>query len=54
MNVGGWEGNVKERSQSEDLWVHRIHLAQVRDRWWAVVDTLMKTRVPPNARNCSD
>jgi len=44
---------VKERNQFEDLGLYRIHLAQDRDRWRAVVDTLMKTRVPPNAHNCS-
>jgi hypothetical protein len=44
---------VKEGSHFEDLGVHSMHLAQNRDKWQAVVDTLMKTRVPPNARNCS-
>jgi hypothetical protein len=30
----GWEG------------VDRIHLAQDRDHWWAVVNTVMNLRVP--------
>jgi hypothetical protein len=53
MHVGFWYGNVKERNQFEDLGLYRIHLAQDRDRWRAVVDTLMKSRVPPNAHTCS-
>jgi hypothetical protein len=23
-----------------------VHLAQVRDQWWALVNTVMKVRVP--------
>jgi hypothetical protein len=28
-----------------------IHLAQDRDRWWAVVNTVMNLRFPLNAGN---
>jgi hypothetical protein len=36
IDVGetGWEG------------VDWIHVAQVRDQWWAVVNTVMNLRVP--------
>jgi hypothetical protein len=42
-----WEDNIKM-----DLWeiefgdVDWIHLAQDRDRWWVLVNTVMNLRVP--------
>jgi hypothetical protein len=42
-----WEDNIKM-----DLWeigfgdVDWIHCAQDRDRWWALVNTVMNRRVP--------
>jgi hypothetical protein len=47
-----WEDNIKM-----DLWevgcggADRIDLAQDRDRWWALVYTVMNLRVPLNAGN---
>jgi hypothetical protein len=42
-----WEDNIK--IDLEDIWlegVDWIHLAQDRDRWWTLVNTVMKLLVP--------
>jgi hypothetical protein len=54
MNIGFWQKNVKEEDHLEDQGVHRIHLAQDKDKWWAVENTVMKTRVLQDAWNCCD
>jgi hypothetical protein len=61
MSTKLWSENPKGRDRSEDLGVHRkiilewmwggklwdwIHLAPTRDRWRAVVNTVMNLRVP--------
>jgi hypothetical protein len=42
-----WEDNIR-MNLMEIGWrnVDWIHLAQDRDQWWAVVNTVMKLRVP--------
>jgi hypothetical protein len=42
-----WEDNIK--MDLREIWfgdVDWIHLAQDRDRWWALVNTVMNLRVP--------
>ena len=34
--------------------LHRIHLAQDKDKWWAVENTVMNTRVLQDAWNSCD
>jgi hypothetical protein len=42
-----WEDNIR-MDLRETGWegVDWIHLSQVRDQWWAVVNTVMNLRVP--------
>jgi hypothetical protein len=43
----GWEGNIKmDLREIEFGDVDWIHLAQDRDRWRALVNTVMNLRVP--------
>jgi hypothetical protein len=43
----GWEDNIKMDLREIGFRdVDWIHLAQDRDRWWALVNTVMKLRVP--------
>jgi hypothetical protein len=42
-----WEDNIK--MDLREIWfgdVDWIHLVQDRDRWWALVNTVMNLRVP--------
>jgi hypothetical protein len=40
-----------ERREMECEGVNWIYLAQDRDKWWAVVNTVMNLRVPRKKRN---
>jgi hypothetical protein len=47
-----WEDNI--RKNVREIWwkvVELIHLAQDREQWWAVVNTVMNLRVPLKAGN---
>jgi hypothetical protein len=47
-----WEDNIEVNvGEIECEYEDWIHLAQVRDRWWALVNTIMKFRVPLKAGN---
>jgi ribosome biogenesis protein Nip4 len=42
-----WEDNIKMDLREIGFGdVNLIHLAQDRDRWWALVNTVMNLRVP--------
>jgi hypothetical protein len=42
-----WEDNIKMDLMEIGFWdVDWIDLAQDRDRWWALVNTVMNLRVP--------
>ena len=42
-----WEDNIKMDIQKVGCWsMDRIELAQVRDRWWTLVNAVMNLRVP--------
>jgi hypothetical protein len=47
-----WEDNISMDIR-ETRWegVDRIHLAQDREQWWALVNTVMNLRVPYDAGN---
>jgi hypothetical protein len=40
------EDNIKMNYKKHDIGVERIDLASERDRWWALVKTVMNSRVP--------
>ena len=57
--TGFWFGNLRERDHSEDTaidgkiilkwilnWVGRDGLAEERDKWWAILYTVMRIWVP--------
>jgi hypothetical protein len=47
-----WEDNIKADLQEVGCGgMDWIELAEDRDRWWALVNVVMKLRVPSNARN---
>jgi hypothetical protein len=42
-----WEDNIKVNLQEVGCWgMDWIELAQDRDRWWALVNAVMNSRVP--------
>jgi hypothetical protein len=47
-----WEDNIRVRIKEIVCnHVERIHLAQDRDQWWALVNTVMNLQVPYKAEN---
>ena len=42
----GWEGNIKMDLQEMGGGGDWMELAQDRDRWWALVNTVMNLQVP--------
>jgi hypothetical protein len=60
MHIGYWWESQKERDHWEDQdvgeWTIRwdgvdwIHMAQARDQWRALANTVLNLRVPENAR----
>jgi hypothetical protein len=47
-----WEDNIKMDLQEAGYWgMDWIDLAQDRDGWWAIVNAVMKLRVPQNVGN---
>lgn len=46
-----WEDNIKTEIQEQDVYVDWTELAQLRDRWQEVVNTVINLWVPQNLRN---
>ena len=44
-----WEGNIKNVPSVNSMGVvNWLKLAQIRDKWWAVINAGMKLRIPQN------
>ena len=49
---GRWENNIKTLFEEIGrVDVNRVHVAQCRNKWWAVVNAVMNLRDPQNARS---
>ena len=49
---GGWKNNIKTLFEEiGKVDVDRVHVAQCRNNWWAVVNAVMNLRDPQNARS---
>jgi hypothetical protein len=55
MSTSIWEDDIKTNLQQIGQGdVERIHLAQDKDRWRPVVNTVMSLRVSQNSGDCFD